>query len=62
MQKDSDIKSSVNYQEHWDKAYTKIKTEKLGWYEDYPETSLELIKNCNLSTDSRIFNEFKAPS
>jgi len=40
---------------HWDKAYTKD-TNKLGWYEESPEQSLDLIKKCNLDKNSSILN------
>ena len=41
---------------HWNKAYENTQTEKLGWYEEYPEPSLQLIKKCNLNKDSILLN------
>jgi len=42
--------------QHWEKVYQKNLIEKLGWYEEKPEPSLELIKKCNLHTADRILN------
>lgn len=39
----------MNRKEHWDAAYNGAKLEKLGWYEEIPEPSLELIRSLNLS-------------
>ena len=41
---------------HWNKAYENTQTEKLGWYEEYPEPSLQLIKKCSLNKDSILLN------
>ena len=45
-----------NFEEHWNKAYQKTPTTNLGWYEENPMPSLELIEACNLSNDAVIFN------
>lgn len=50
-----DNNSENNLKTHWDKAYKK-ETEKLGWYEESPEPSLQLISKCGLSKDSKILN------
>lgn len=39
---------------HWEKIYGKKAFSDLGWYEVFPEPSLELIDRCSLSTDSHI--------
>jgi len=45
-----------NFEEHWNKAYQKTPITNLGWYEENPTPSLELIEACNLSNDAVIFN------
>lgn len=50
------MSSKYDFQDHWDKAYHKNSIEDLGWYEDDPKASLELINKCNLSKNSMIFN------
>ena len=46
----------INYREHWDKVYSKGTINKLGWYEETPQPSLDLIKKCNLSKDATILD------
>jgi len=46
----------INYQNHWNKVYSKSKINKLGWYEESPEPSLGLIKKCNLKKDAVILD------
>ena len=41
---------------HWDRVYEKSESETLGWYEDYPAPSLNLIHQCNLDKSARILN------
>ncbi len=48
--------SHIDYKEHWNKTYSKSEINKLGWYEESPEPSLELIKECNLNKDSLILD------
>jgi len=43
-------------QEHWNKAYQNTSVNGLGWYEENPEASLQLIEECNLAKDDLIFN------
>ena len=45
-----------DFEAHWNNAYRKTPTENLGWYERDPLPSLELIAECNLGKDARIFN------
>lgn len=47
---------AYNFEEHWNKAYQKTPTTNLGWYEENPTPSLELIAACNLPKDALIFN------
>lgn len=42
--------------EHWERVFEKTAFDKLGWYEESPEPSLQLIKQCNLSKDAAILN------
>ncbi|MEZ4938042.1 MAG: class I SAM-dependent methyltransferase [Crocinitomicaceae bacterium] len=46
----------TNYKQHWDEAFEKTETEKLGWYETTPQKTLELIHHCNIPKDARILN------
>ena len=41
---------------HWTKVYNNATIERLGWYENNPKQSLDLIKECNLSKEAKIFN------
>jgi len=45
-----------DFQEHWNKAYQNASVNSLGWYEENPEASLQLIEECNLAQDALIFN------
>lgn len=46
----------IDLKSYWDKAYKNSITNKLGWYEDFPEPSLRLIDKCVLKSDARILN------
>lgn len=41
---------------HWDKTYGRADVEQLGWYEESPEPSLDLISKCNLKKKDLILN------
>jgi len=45
-----------DYQNHWNKAYQNNPIDKLGWFEDDPVVSVNLIEKCNLHKDALIFN------
>ena len=47
---------NYDYREHWNNAYQNNVVEKLGWFEDDPVASIDLIEKCNLSKDALIFN------
>jgi hypothetical protein len=47
---------SYDFKSHWNKAYQNTPVKKLGWYEESPNPSLNLIEECNLSKEARIFN------
>lgn len=46
----------MNLQSHWNNAYSKTETKKLGWYEENCTPSLGLIKQCNLEKSDRILS------
>lgn len=46
---------SINLKTHWDKAYENSPTEKLGWFEEIPTLSLDLIAQCKLDASAKIF-------
>ena len=50
------MKNNVDYKEHWNKIYSQSEVNNLGWYEESPEPSLELIKKCNLNKDAVILD------
>ena len=43
-------------QAHWETIYSRKQVEKLGWFEENPVPSLELIARCSLSQSSSILN------
>jgi hypothetical protein len=45
-----------DFENHWNNAYRKTPLKSLGWYEENPTASLELIGECNLADDALIFN------
>ncbi|NQV76964.1 MAG: methyltransferase domain-containing protein [Lutibacter sp.] len=49
-------KLAYDFQKHWNNAYQKTPIDSLGWYEEDPIPSMELISACNLSEDALIFN------
>jgi SAM-dependent methyltransferase len=42
--------------DHWNKVYRNTPSETLGWYEENPEPSLQLISKCLLNKGSSILN------
>lgn len=47
---------NYNYKSHWNNKYTSTQDEDLGWYEDIPETTIQLISKCNLPSNASILN------
>ncbi|MCP4312185.1 MAG: class I SAM-dependent methyltransferase [Bacteroidetes bacterium] len=43
-------------EEHWNKIYKRTAFDQLGWHENNPEPSLELIKDCSLNKDAVLLN------
>ena len=46
----------IDYKNHWDMVYSKSEIKKLGWYEENPQPSLDLIKECNIEKNSIILD------
>ena len=46
----------VDAREHWDDVYGLREVTQLGWYEETPEKSLELIDKCSIGKDERILD------
>ena len=55
---ESDCKNpkKIDYQEHWNVAYTKKTTDKLGWFEEHSKETLDLIKKTKLNKNAKILN------
>lgn len=49
-------KITYDFEKHWNNAYQKSPITNLGWYEENPTPSIELIEFCNLPKDALIFN------
>ena len=56
MNENPDEKEKVDFKKHWNAAYQKSPVTNLGWYEENPTPSLELMMSCNLPKDALIFN------
>jgi SAM-dependent methyltransferase len=50
------IEKNINFKEHWNKVYSKSEINKLGWYEETPQPSLDLIEKCNLNNEEAILD------
>ena len=46
----------IDYKNHWDNVYAKSELSKLGWYEETPQPSLDLIRSCNLKKNAVILD------
>jgi len=47
---------NTNSKQHWENVYAKTDHSKLGWYEENPQPSLDLISKINLKSDAKILN------
>ena len=45
-----------NYNKHWNKVYNNNDIDKLGWFEENPVPSLQLIEKCNFNKDAYLLN------
>lgn len=50
------MKPIIDYTKHWEDVYQTKEDEQLGWFEDFPETTLQLIEKCHLNPDATILN------
>jgi len=50
------VLSDYDFEKHWNNAYQKAPINSLGWYEEDPFPSMNLITECNLPNDALIFN------
>lgn len=50
------IMGKKDLKSHWDNTYGRADVEQLGWYEESPEPSLDLISKCNLLKNASILN------
>ena len=46
----------IDYKNHWDNVYAKSELNKLGWYEETPQPSLDLIRSCNVNKNAVILD------
>ncbi len=46
----------MNTKTHWDNVYSKYKTNEVGWFEEKPFPSLELIEKCGLQKSDKILD------
>jgi ubiquinone/menaquinone biosynthesis C-methylase UbiE len=46
----------IDYKNHWDNVYAKSELNKLGWYEETPQPSLDLIRSCNINKSATILD------
>jgi len=51
-----DNEKHIDYKEHWNKVYSANEINHLGWYEEIPKPSLELIAKCDLNKNSAILD------
>jgi SAM-dependent methyltransferase len=56
MNENPDENEKVDFKKHWNAAYQKSPVTNLGWYEENPTPSVELIESCNLPKEALIFN------
>ena len=45
-----------NRKDHWERVYQKHSSDEVGWYQRYPESSLNLIHNTRVGTESSIID------
>ncbi len=51
-----DTGSQINYKNHWNKVYSKSEINKLGWYEEISQPSLDLIKKYNIKKNTAVLD------
>lgn len=45
-----------DFTKHWEEVYQTKEGVQLGWFEDFPETTIQLIEKCHLNPDATILN------
>ncbi len=50
------MNENLDYKEHWNKIYSGKEINKLGWFEEAPKPSLDLIRKCELNKDAVILD------
>jgi len=50
------MRNRMKKKEHWEQVYEKQAVHKLGWFEAYPDPSLELIETCRLGKDASMLH------
>ena len=48
--------SKFDFKNHWNNAYNKTPADSLGWYEEDPIPSMNLISECDLPKEALLFN------
>jgi len=48
--------TAYDFEKHWNNAYHKSPITSLGWYEENPIPSIQLVEDCNLPKEALIFN------
>jgi len=56
MNENPDENEKVDFKKHWNAAYQKSPVTNLGWYEENPAPSIEMIEACSLPKEALIFN------
>lgn len=51
-----DNEKQIDYKEHWDNVYSSNEINNLGWYEEIPKPSLDLIAKCGLAKNAVILD------
>jgi hypothetical protein len=49
------MSNTQNLKEHWNKAYDKDDNQ-LGWFEEFPTSTMQIIESCKLEKNARILN------
>ncbi|MFK5892498.1 MAG: class I SAM-dependent methyltransferase [Pseudomonadota bacterium] len=56
MTSEKDINPENKFEHHWNKVYRKNEIDELGWFEEIPVPSLQLIEKCNLTKNAHLLN------
>lgn len=53
---EKNLLSKFDFKNHWNNAYQKTSADNLGWYEEDPIPSMNLISECDLPKEALLFN------